>query len=198
MIYSTRNCTHWVSKAALFNWNRHLLNNDCGPLLFNNYINELSNHINNQRNVVQYANDTLVYASNIDLGIANKNLEDSLEIIACYFGRNSANLNTSKQTSFVLRKVLSKYYLTNTCSITFWRKVDKLKIQKRIKYKSHYLKNCFFATAIESRNDVIIYNPISNNLKFQTVNKIGSIPLSNFKLLITYVMGTYHGDFRFY
>ena len=44
-----------------------------------------------------------------------------------------------------------------------------------VKYKSHYLKNRFFARAIECWNDFIISNPLCIILSFQTVKKPGPI-----------------------
>ena len=59
---------------------------------------------------------------------------------------------------------------------------------------THYFKNSFFTRTIESWNDIIISNPISNKIKFQTVQTIRAISLSNFKLLNTYILGVCRGE----
>ena len=67
-----------------------------GPLLFNLYINNLRSKIPNGCQLVQYADDTLIFTSCDDLQVAKNELEKDLTVIIGYYEVHSLTLNSSK------------------------------------------------------------------------------------------------------
>ena len=71
-----------------------------GPLLFNLYINDLRLKIPIDCQLVQYADDTLIFTSNHVLLKAKNDLEKALTLIIDHYEMHSLTLNASK-TEFV-------------------------------------------------------------------------------------------------
>ena len=67
-----------------------------GPLLFNLYINDLKECLNKQSDLIQYADDGLVYSCHKKPEVAKSNLNSSLEKITAFFKQHELNLNASK------------------------------------------------------------------------------------------------------
>ena len=67
-----------------------------GPLLFNLYINDLKECLNKQSDLIQYADDGLVYSCHKNPEVAKSNLNRSLEKITVFFKQHELNLNASK------------------------------------------------------------------------------------------------------
>lgn len=71
-----------------------------GPVLFLLYINDLESHTNGI-NILQYADDTLIYAADRVANIAKQKIEKSLEKLVTYYESNLLQLNT-KKTEFIM------------------------------------------------------------------------------------------------
>lgn len=92
-----------------------------GPILFNIYVNDLTNHINNNCITIQYADDTQILHSG-SLGELNniiQHTEVSLSNIRAYFMKNGLLLNTDKTQCIFIgsRQILAQ--LPNNISIQF-------------------------------------------------------------------------------
>ena len=67
-----------------------------GPLLFNIYVKDLSTDIDSNVEMIQYADDCLVFASNKVEKIAKKSLESNINNLEKYFREHQSYLNSSK------------------------------------------------------------------------------------------------------
>ena len=70
-----------------------------GPLLFNLYVNDLSNQISENAHIIQYADDCLLYCSDSGSAIALNRLQEHMVQLEKFLAFNRLNLNDSKQNS---------------------------------------------------------------------------------------------------
>ena len=71
-----------------------------GPLLFNLYVNDLTEQITDDARIIQYADDCLLYCSHQDSEIALQHLQANIVKLENYFSVHRLNLNGSK-TEFI-------------------------------------------------------------------------------------------------
>ena len=67
-----------------------------GPLLFNLYINDMHKYLDNETELIQYADDTIVLTSNNSIENGKKNLEMETQKLITIFQSNELTLNASK------------------------------------------------------------------------------------------------------
>ena len=67
-----------------------------GPLLFNLYVNDIQERLNEGCTLVQYADDCMVFSSSIISEDALNQLQKSLNNLTEFFAENQLNLNASK------------------------------------------------------------------------------------------------------
>ena len=71
-----------------------------GPLLFNIYDNSMHLHETEPVKIVQYADDTFLFAANEDIEVGINQLERVIEILLVFFQNHQLNLNATK-TEFI-------------------------------------------------------------------------------------------------
>ena len=76
-----------------------------GPLLFNIYVNDMRQNIAPNFQILQYADDTMLYTTNEDFNIARSDLEKSLSEISDFFRKHKLNLNADKTEYFAVCKI---------------------------------------------------------------------------------------------
>lgn len=67
-----------------------------GPLLFNLYVNDLQEVTTGTCKIIQYADDTIVYAIGENIDEAITELESSLRRISSYYKSNKLKVNPEK------------------------------------------------------------------------------------------------------
>ena len=67
-----------------------------GPLLFNLYINDMHKYLDNETELIQYADDTIVLTSNTATEDGKKNIEMETQKLITFFQSNELVLNASK------------------------------------------------------------------------------------------------------
>ena len=72
-----------------------------GPLLFNLYINDMHKYLDNETELIQYADDTIVLTSNTSIEYGKKNLEMEIQKLITFFQSNELRFNASK-TEFII------------------------------------------------------------------------------------------------
>ena len=119
-----------------------------GPLLFNLYVNDLKDILNIHTNLIQYADDCLIFSSNQNSRIAKSNLIDSLEKISQFFNIHELNLNANK-TEYIKFEASTKVSKENkeSISVNGIQIVEKdeckylgIKIDKSLSYESQVKK----------------------------------------------------------
>ena len=71
-----------------------------GPLLFNLYINDMHKNLDNETELIHYAEDTIVLTSNTSIEDGKKNLEMETQKLITFFQSNELSLNAFK-TEFI-------------------------------------------------------------------------------------------------
>ena len=74
------------------------------PLLFNIYVSDLENSVNNNCEILQFADDILLYIKNKDISIAAGSLNVSLSSINLWMENNGFQLSPSKSTIVIFSK----------------------------------------------------------------------------------------------
>ena len=72
-----------------------------GPLLFNIYVNDMRASITKDCNLVQYADDTMIYSDHVDEVHATKALENNVKNLINFFESHYLTINTDK-TEFII------------------------------------------------------------------------------------------------
>ena len=72
-----------------------------GPLLFNIYVNDMSKAISNDCELLQYADDTMTYASHKDENQAIQRLENDVNHLVHFFESHGLTINADK-TEFII------------------------------------------------------------------------------------------------
>ena len=72
-----------------------------GPLLFNIYVNDMIKSISNDCQLLQYADDTMTYASHKDENQAIQHLECNVKYLVEFFERHGLTINADK-TEFII------------------------------------------------------------------------------------------------
>ena len=72
-----------------------------GPLLFNIYVNDMIKSISNDCQLLQYADDTMTYASHKDENRAIQHLECNVKYLVEFFERHGLTINADK-TEFII------------------------------------------------------------------------------------------------
>ena len=72
-----------------------------GPLLFKLHINDMHKYIDNETELFQYADDTIVLTSNTSIEDGKKKLERETQKLITFFQSNELSLNASK-TEFIV------------------------------------------------------------------------------------------------
>ena len=67
-----------------------------GPLLFNLYINDMHKYLDNETELIQYADDTIVLTSNTLIKDGKKNLRNGTQKLNTFSHSNGLSLNNSK------------------------------------------------------------------------------------------------------
>ena len=75
-----------------------------GPLLFNVYVNNMIERIDNSCNLVQYADDTMIFTSNKNVYDSLKALEKNIRALERYFESHLLTINASKTEFIVFSK----------------------------------------------------------------------------------------------
>ena len=75
-----------------------------GPLLFNLYINHMHKYLDNETELIQYADDTIVLTSNTSIEDGSKKLEMETQKLITFFQSNELCLNASKTEFIVFSK----------------------------------------------------------------------------------------------
>ena len=99
------------------------------PLLFNIYINDITRHISEECQIIQYAVDCLIYSANQKPDIAFENLQICLENLENYFRSNQLTLNSSK-TEFI-RFTTPKMTVSNSQLVVAG---SNIKLKNGVKY----------------------------------------------------------------
>ena len=74
------------------------------PLLFNIYVNNIIENIDNSCNLVQFADDTMIFTSNKDVYDSLKALEKNVLHLERYFESHLLTINASKTEFIVFSK----------------------------------------------------------------------------------------------
>ena len=72
-----------------------------GPLLFNIYVNSMEKSVSNNCQLVQYADDTLIYPAHQDKNQAIQNLEGNVKDLVHFFECHRLTINADK-TEFTI------------------------------------------------------------------------------------------------
>ena len=116
-----------------------------GPLLFNIYVNDMSKAISNDCQLLQYADDTMTYASHKDENQAIQCLENDVNHLVHFFESHGLTINADK-TEFIVfckqsrnahvkdKEFESKEYNNQKqvfCQISWCLSRSKLELSKR-------------------------------------------------------------------
>ena len=71
-----------------------------GPLLFNIYVNDMQQSVMENCNLIQYADDTMIFSSHNDLTEARNNLQQTIESLVNFFASHQLTINADK-TEFI-------------------------------------------------------------------------------------------------
>ena len=71
-----------------------------GPLLFNIYVNDMQQSVMENCNLIQYADDTMIFSSHNDLTEARNNLQQTIESLVNFFESHQLTINADK-TEFI-------------------------------------------------------------------------------------------------
>jgi Reverse transcriptase (RNA-dependent DNA polymerase). len=72
------------------------------PILFNLYVNDIHD-IGLKTNILQYADDTLLYYINEDINIAKNNIQEDLNRIIIWLNQKDIFINKEKQSPLYLK-----------------------------------------------------------------------------------------------
>ena len=75
-----------------------------GPLLFLIYVNDMIDYLPKDTQIVQYADDTMVFSSNKCLKVPNGKVENAVNILFKYFECNRLKLNCDKTELIIFCK----------------------------------------------------------------------------------------------
>ena len=75
-----------------------------GPLLFKIYVNSMQSEIKRPTQLLQYADDTFLFAAADKVETSIKQLEESVENLLKFFQAHRLNINTSKTDFIVFSK----------------------------------------------------------------------------------------------
>ena len=67
-----------------------------GPLLFNLYVNDLNRSLQDNTNLIQYADDCVIFSADYQSNVAKHNLQISIDKFIQYFQSHELNLNAAK------------------------------------------------------------------------------------------------------
>ena len=114
---------------------RHLM------FLFNIYVNDMQQSVMENCNLIQYADDTMIFSSHNDLTEARNNLQQPIESLVNFFESHQLTINADK-TEFICFCKPSK----NDFDRNHTLKVENQIINKSttVKYLGVYLENTLF------------------------------------------------------
>ena len=72
-----------------------------GPLLFNLYVNDIDNFIEKDCHIIQYADDTMIFAEHKEVKEGTEKIQKNIEKLQVYFQRNGLKMNDEK-TNFII------------------------------------------------------------------------------------------------
>ena len=72
-----------------------------GPLLSNLYVNDIDNFIEKDCHIIQYADDTMIFAEHKEVKEGTEKIQKNIEKLQVYFQRNELNMNDEK-TNFII------------------------------------------------------------------------------------------------
>ena len=107
-----------------------------GPLLFKIYVNNMVEKIDNSCNLVQYADDTMIFTSNKDVYDSLKALEKNILHLERYFESHLLTINASK-TEFIVSSKPHKNRVMENLKLEV--KGQFIKATNSIKYLGVYL-----------------------------------------------------------
>ena len=111
-----------------------------GPLLFLIYVNDLIDYLPKDTQIVQYADDTMVFSSNKCLKVANGKVENAVNFLFKYFESNRLKLNCGKTELNIFCK---KSKVVDTKNISMTVKDNVIQSKEAVKYLGIYLDQSF-------------------------------------------------------
>ena len=107
-----------------------------GPLLFNIYVNNMKSSIQSPINLVQYADDTFIFAAAKDIETSVAYLQKGLKTLSDFFAIHRLNINADK-TEFVVFCKASKNSSIENATLKVGDHIIKQK--ESVKYLGVYL-----------------------------------------------------------
>ena len=106
-----------------------------GPLLFNIYVKDMGASISKDCNLVQYADDTMIFLDHVDEAHAIKTLENNIKKFTIFFECHCLTINTNK-TEFIIFSKPSNNSRSRNTQLTIKKVIET---SDCIKYLGVYL-----------------------------------------------------------